>query len=74
MRLKNLCRSFPAKKKPFCLLTEGLSTKRDPAGIRTLDPLLKREMLYQLSYGIVCFEGAKLRLPQFFPKVSTYNW
>ena len=24
----------------------------DPAGARTQDPLLKREMLYQLSYGI----------------------
>ncbi len=25
----------------------------DPAGARTQDPLLKREMLYQLSYGIM---------------------
>jgi hypothetical protein len=24
----------------------------DPAGARTQDPLLKREMLYQLSYGV----------------------
>jgi hypothetical protein len=28
----------------------------DPAGIRTQDPLLKREMLYQLSYGIKLLE------------------
>jgi hypothetical protein len=26
--------------------------KSDPAGIRTQGPLLKREMLYRLSYGI----------------------
>ena len=27
----------------------------DPAGARTQDPLLKREMLYQLSYRIIKF-------------------
>ena len=27
--------------------------KSDSAGVRTQDPLLKREMLYQLSYRIV---------------------
>lgn len=35
----------------------------DPAGARTQDPMLKRHMLYQLSYGIIFeFEGAKLGL------------
>ena len=29
----------------------------DPAGARTQDPLLKREMLYQLSYGISLFKS-----------------
>ena len=33
----------------------------DPAGARTQDPMLKRHMLYLLSYGIISeFEGAKL--------------
>jgi hypothetical protein len=31
----------------------------DPAGARTRDPLLKRQMLYQLSYKIV-FRTAKI--------------
>ncbi len=26
----------------------------DPGGIRTLDPLIKSQLLYQLSYGVVC--------------------
>ncbi len=26
----------------------------DPAGIRTLDPVIKSHLLYQLSYGVVC--------------------
>jgi hypothetical protein len=30
----------------------NLHKNSDPAGIRTQDPLLKREMLCQLSYGI----------------------
>ncbi len=25
----------------------------DPAGTRTLDPLIKSQMLYQLSYGVI---------------------
>jgi|SaaInl59LU_5_DNA_1037362.scaffolds.fasta_scaffold17016_2 hypothetical protein len=33
------------------LLTKAFS---DRAGARTQDPLLKREMLYQLSYQVVC--------------------
>ncbi len=35
---------------------EGFSC--DPAGIRTQDPLIKSEMLYQLSYGIRLFPFA----------------
>lgn len=27
--------------------------KNDPAGARTQDPLLKRQMLYQLSYRVI---------------------
>ena len=35
----------------------------DPAGARTRDPMLKRHMLYQLSYEIVLnFEGAKVEV------------
>jgi hypothetical protein len=26
----------------------------DPAGTRTLDPLIKSQLLYQLSYGVKC--------------------
>ena len=33
-------------------MTDSLSC--DPAGARTQDPRLKRALLYQLSYGIVC--------------------
>ena len=29
----------------------------DPAGVRTPDPLLKRQMLCRLSYRIICFFG-----------------
>ena len=31
----------------------GLIKQRDSTGARTQDPLLKREMLYQLSYRIL---------------------
>ena len=37
----------------------------DPGGARTLDPLIKSQLLYQLSYGVVSafwFCGANLRL------------
>ncbi len=27
----------------------------DPAGIRTLDPLIKSQLLYQLSYEVIFF-------------------
>ncbi len=43
----------------------------DPGGARTLDPLIKSQLLYQLSYGVFCIHlslkcGAKLR-PFFEP-------
>ncbi len=45
------------KGNPLKLILEGFDDvcylKCDPAGARTQDPLLKREMLYQLSYGIM---------------------
>ncbi len=39
----------------------------DPGEARTLDPLIKSQLLYQLSYGVICVGvfpncGAKLRL------------
>jgi hypothetical protein len=27
----------------------------DPAGTRTLDPLIKSQLLYQLSYGVIFY-------------------
>ena len=35
------------------------------AGIRTLDPLIKSQLLYQLSYGDISFETAKVHLFSF---------
>lgn len=43
-------------------MVEKIKIKRDthrvslrtPAGVRTLDPLIKSQMLYQLSYKRVC--------------------
>ena len=29
----------------------------DPGGIRTLDPLIKSQLLYQLSYGVALATG-----------------
>jgi hypothetical protein len=34
------------------ILPYSEQSESDPAGTRTQDPLLKREMLYQLSYGV----------------------
>ena len=31
----------------------------DPGGIRTLDPMIKSHLLYQLSYGVI-FRAAKV--------------
>ena len=44
----------------------------DPGGARTLDPLIKSQLLYQLSYGVVSaleFCGANLR---FFFEVTKF--
>ena len=32
----------------YCLVSRS-----DPGGIRTLDPLIKSQLLYQLSYGVI---------------------
>lgn len=45
---------------PITLLVTGIN--RDPAGIRTQDPILKRDMLYQLSYRILSDCGCKYSL------------
>ena len=31
----------------------------DPAGIRTLDPMIKSQLLYQLSYRVILFCSQK---------------
>ncbi|GEM_PF-2295459 len=31
----------------------------DPGGARTLDPMIKSHLLYQLSYGVIIFLGCK---------------
>ncbi len=42
---------------------------RDPAGARTQDPLIKSQMLYQLSYGILLlFKKASANLRPYFLK------
>ncbi len=41
------------KQKTLLFLVRFLSFKSDRAGARTQDPLLKREMLYQLSYQVI---------------------
>ena len=41
----------------------NLASFCDPGGARTLDPLIKSQLLYQLSYGVsFAFCGAKLIL------------
>ena len=44
-----------SKEKLFC----------DRAGARTQDPLLKREMLYQLSYQVLLFFKSSANIPSF---------
>ena len=56
---------YPYKEKsPYIVNIQAVKfVTSDPAGARTQDPMLKRHMLYQLSYGIFFdFEGAKLLL------------
>ena len=48
----------PQKSRP---VNQVCSTACDPAGIRTQDPILKRDVLYLLSYGINPLKsGAKI--------------
>ncbi len=48
----------------------GFVLSGDPAGARTQDPLLKREMLYQLSYQVghytVLYRGCKYNINNLF--------
>ena len=45
---------YPAYRKPFDLIHTGKKKRNGaPAQIRTGDPLLRRQMLYPLSYGRV---------------------
>ena len=56
--LNRACLPIPASgqyKQKRLKLMSPFSFKSDLAGARTLDPLLKREMLYQLSYQINLF-------------------
>ena len=47
--------------RPFC----------DPAGARTLDPLIKSQLLYQLSYGVLHCQGV---FPLMRCKVRKFFW
>ncbi len=39
----------------------------DPGEARTLDPLIKSQLLYQLSYGVIaCFRKCAAKLRWFF--------
>ncbi len=40
-----------------------------PAGIRTLDPLIKSQLLYQLSYG-PHLAANKLKYPEFWKQMA----
>ena len=35
-------------------MCNSLKIKCDPGGARTLDPMIKSHLLYQLSYGVIC--------------------
>ncbi len=41
------------KKKPIAWLTSDWISFGDPGEARTLDPLIKSQLLYQLSYGVI---------------------
>ena len=54
---KNTVKSMKNKKNPRNAQVTGILNIGDPAGVRTPDPLLKRQMLCRLSYRIICFSG-----------------
>ncbi len=41
-----------------------LDNQSDPGGTRTLDPMIKSHLLYQLSYGVI-FRRAKVAIFSF---------
>ena len=46
----------------------------DPAGIRTQDPLLKREMLYRLSYRLKALSGSRHYTRAHRPGQTAAGW
>ena len=62
MALNHACLPIPA---PGPLFFFG-GRKSDLAGARTQDPLLKREMLYQLSYQILLLEFLLMRVQIYY--------
>ena len=44
----------------------GMTTFCDPGGARTLDPMIKSHLLYQLSYGVA--------LTRFFPRLRMQSY
>ena len=62
-------RQFPTKKKIRKTENQQLTDLfRTPAGGRTLDTLIKSQVLYQLSYGSIsfdCIESFDLRLQNY---------
>lgn len=52
-------------------------TFRDPAGIRTQDPIIKSDVLYQLSYRVCnhfLIAGANIRRIIYFPREIYYKF
>ena len=49
-------------KRDFNLLKPLLKYYGDPAETRTLDPLIKSQLLYQLSYGVNIFDSFELTI------------
>ena len=43
---------YPIKKAHIEIFLYVLNYQSDPGGTRTLDPLIKSQLLYQLSYGV----------------------
>ena len=56
------------EKKRSAAIIDCCASVSDPGGARTLDPLIKSQLLYQLSHGVitVCFGFAIAKVRQFF--------
>ncbi len=50
------------------------SKKSDTAGTRTLGPLIKSQLLYQLSYGVNSFKAIELVEIKKAPVVKKDDW